>query len=78
MRNKLFFFFNYEGFRQTTQTSQNVIIPANNDLLNGVFRYVANDGSLQQVNVMQLTGLPVDSKLLRRAALEASVSVERE
>ncbi len=63
MRNKMFFFFNYEGFRQTTQTSQNVIIPANNDLLNGVFRYVANDGSLQQVNVMQLTGLPVDPKL---------------
>ena len=63
MRNKMFFFFNYEGFRQTTQTSQNVIIPANNDLLNGVFRYVANDGSLQSVNVMQLSGLPVDPKL---------------
>ena len=63
MRNKMFFFFNYEGFRQTTQTSQNVIIPANNDLVNGVFRYVANDGSLQSVNVMQLSGLPVDPKL---------------
>ena len=63
LRNRMFFFFNYEGFRQTTQTSQNVVIPANDDLLNGVFRYVANDGSLQQVNVMQLTGLPVDPKL---------------
>ena len=37
----MFFFFNYEGFRQTTQTSQNVVIPANNGFLNGVFRYVA-------------------------------------
>ena len=64
VRNKVFFFANYEGFRQTTQTAQNVIIPANQDLLSGVFRYVATDGSVRSVNVMQLTGLSVDPKLM--------------
>ena len=63
LRNKLFFFANYEGFRQTTQTSQNVIIPANADLLSGVFRYAATDGSVRSVNVMNLTGLRIDPKL---------------
>ena len=63
LRNKLFFFANYEGFRQTTQTSQNLVIPATADLLNGVFRYAANDGTVQSVNVLQLAGLRVDPKL---------------
>ena len=63
VRNRLFFFANYEGFRQTTQTAQNVTIPANADLLSGVFRYVANDGVVRSVNVMQLTGLAIDPKL---------------
>ena len=63
VRNKLFFFANYEGFRQTTQTSQNVIVPANADLLSGVFRYAGTDGVVRSVNVMELAGLPVDSKL---------------
>jgi hypothetical protein len=64
VRNKLFFFFNYEGFRQTTQTAQNVIVGANQDLYSGVFRYVATDGSIRSVNVMQLSGLPIDQKLM--------------
>ena len=61
--NKLFFFVNYEGFRQTTQTAQNLTIPANADFYNGVFRYVDLDGIVRSVNVMQLTGLPIDPKL---------------
>jgi hypothetical protein len=64
VRNKLFFFFNYEGFRQTTQTAQNVIVGANQDLYSGVFRYVATDGSIRSINVMQLSGLPIDQKLM--------------
>ena len=78
MRNKMFFFFNYEGFRQTTQTSQNVIIPANNDLLNGVFRYVATDGSLQSVNVMQLSGLPDRSEAAGASSCRSFRGVERQ
>ena len=62
-KNRLFFFGYYEGFRQTTQTAQNLTIPANPDLLDGVFRYVGTDGVVRSVNVMQLTGLPIDPKL---------------
>jgi len=62
-RNRLFFFATYEGFRQETQTSQNLIVPANADLLNGVFRYVDLSGQVRSVNVMQLSGLPIDPKL---------------
>jgi hypothetical protein len=63
LRNKLFFFFNYEGWRQKTQTARNLTIPANPDFFNGVFRYVANNGTVQSVNVMQLSGLRVDPKM---------------
>ncbi|MDQ3418879.1 MAG: TonB-dependent receptor, partial [Acidobacteriota bacterium] len=63
MRDKLFFFFNYEGFRQTTQLAQNLTIPANADFYNGVFRYVDLGGNVQSVNVLQLSGLPVDPSL---------------
>jgi len=63
VRNRLFFFANYEGFRQRTQTAQNLTIPRSSDFADGVFRYVALDGSTRAVNVMQLTGLPIDQKL---------------
>lgn len=63
MRNKLFFFGYYEGLRQTTQFAQNLTVPANSDFINGVFRYVALDGSVRAVNVSQLSGLPIDPKL---------------
>jgi hypothetical protein len=63
MKNKLFFFGYYEGFRQTTQPAQNLVVPANNDLFDGVFRYIGLDGVVRSVNVMQLSGLPIDQKL---------------
>lgn len=63
LRNRLFFFANYEGYRQRTQTAQNLTIPRSPDFADGVFRYVALDGSMQSVNVMQLSGLPIDPKL---------------
>ena len=42
VRGKLFFYGNYEGFRQKQQTAQNFTIPASRDLLTGNFRYVVD------------------------------------
>ena len=41
VRNRLFFFGYYEGSRQRAQVTQNNVIPAHDDFLQGVFRYVA-------------------------------------
>jgi hypothetical protein len=62
-RGKLFFYFNYEAFRQKQQSAQNLTIPARSDLLNGVFRYVASDGSVREANILQLTGQVKDPKV---------------
>jgi Carboxypeptidase regulatory-like domain/TonB dependent receptor len=62
-KDRLFFFGYYEGFRQTSQTSQNLTIPTNADFMDGVFRYAGTDGIVRSVNVMQLSGQTVDSKL---------------
>ena len=64
LRDKAFFFGYYEGFRQKTQPAQNLTIPANADLLDGVFRYVSpGETAVRSVNVIQLTGLPVDPEI---------------
>src|SRR5262245_27955576 len=61
MRNTLFFYTNYEAFRQKQQVAQNYTIPINNDLLTGTFRYfVAADGSIRTANVLQLSGQTID------------------
>ncbi len=63
-KNKLFFFASYEGFRQSTATTQNNTIPVNNDFLQGVFRYVRpTDNTVQSINVLQLVGLGVDPRI---------------
>lgn len=64
-KDKLFFFFSYEGFRQRTQTTQNNTIPANDDFLNGVFRYVRpSDNTVQAINVINVRpGLTLDPKV---------------
>ncbi len=59
-RDKLFFFFTYEGQRQTQEPASNLTIPAHPDFYNGVFRYVDLAGAVRSVNVMQLSGLPID------------------
>ena len=59
-----FFFDYYEGFRQTSQPSRNLTIPANPDFFDGVFRYVSpGETAVKSVNVMQLSGQTVDAKL---------------
>jgi hypothetical protein len=78
LKSKLFFFAFYEGFRQSTGVGEsrgfyqatgkvrNMIIPAHDDLLTGVFRYVRqSDGSLQAVNVLQLAGVALDPHVKR-------------
>jgi hypothetical protein len=64
-RNRLFFYGYYEGFRQGSEVSQNTVIPAHDDLLQGVFRYVGSDGQMRSVNVLQLSGLPLDAAVRR-------------
>jgi hypothetical protein len=64
-RNRLFFYTYYEAFRQRTDFTQNNTIPAHDDFLQGMFRYVATDGQIRAVNVVQLSGLPVDSVIGR-------------
>ncbi len=64
-KDKLFFFFTYEGFRQRQQQTQNNTIPVNNDFLTGVFRYVRpSDNSIQSVNILSvLPGITLDPKV---------------
>ena len=41
------------------------MIPAHDDFLQGVFRYVGADGQIRAVNVLQLSGLPLDPAVSR-------------
>jgi hypothetical protein len=64
MKNKLFFFGYYEGWRQKTAGVQNVTVPANEDTFKGVWRYVStSDGQVRSVNLLELTGLTADQKM---------------
>jgi hypothetical protein len=65
VRNRLFFYSYYEGFRQRSQATQNNVIPAHDDFLQGVFRYVGSDGQVRAANVLQLSGLPLDPVVRR-------------
>jgi isopentenyl-diphosphate delta-isomerase type 1 len=65
-RNRLFFFGYYEGSRQKAQVTQNNTVPAHDDFLQGVFRYVgAADRQIHAVNVLQAAGLRVDPVVAR-------------
>ena len=63
LKNKLFFFGYYEGFRQRQQQAQNNTIPANADWATGVFRYAALDGTVRSLNVLQQVGLKTDATI---------------
>ncbi|MGH9257985.1 MAG: carboxypeptidase-like regulatory domain-containing protein, partial [Vicinamibacterales bacterium] len=65
VRNRLFFFGYYEGYRLRTQATQNNVIPAHDDFVQGVFRYAASDGQMRAVNVLALAGLPIDAVVRR-------------
>ena len=65
VRNRLFFFGYYEGQRQQDQLTQFDVVPAHDDLLQGVFRYVGADGQIRSANVLQLSGLRPDPVVAR-------------
>ena len=65
VRNRLFFFTYYEGFRLRTQATQNNVIPLHDDFLDGAFRYVGADGQVRAANVLQLSGLRPDPVVQR-------------
>ncbi|PYR79657.1 MAG: hypothetical protein DMF87_10700 [Acidobacteria bacterium] len=66
VRDRLFFFGYYEGSRQTAQVTQNNVIPAHDDFLQGVFRYVGvQDRQIHTVNVLQAAGLRLDPIVAR-------------
>jgi hypothetical protein len=52
-RDKSFFFFSYEGFRENFQTSRNrrVLTP---EARQGIFRYTGSDGQVQSVNLLNI------------------------
>ena len=66
MRNRLFFFGYYEGSRQRAQGTQNNVIPAHDDFLQGVFRYVGtSDRQVHAIDVLQAAGLRLDPVVAR-------------
>ncbi len=60
IKNKLLFFFNYEGQRIRQSDSQNTTIPTDT-IRNGIFTYNdTTDGTLRQVNILDLAGIGLD------------------
>jgi hypothetical protein len=65
-RGKLFFFGYYERFSQKQEATPNNTIPLNDDYLQGVFRYRSSAGDVRSVNLLQLSGLSLDSAVQQR------------
>jgi hypothetical protein len=64
MKDKLFFFGYYEGFRRKQAGAQNQTIAANADTFQGVWRYVStSDGQVRSVNIVQAVGATLDPKM---------------
>jgi hypothetical protein len=64
MKNKMFFFGTYEGFRREQAGAQNVTIAARPDVFQGVWRYVrTSDGQIGSLNILQAVGASPDAKL---------------
>src|SRR5215831_13198497 len=60
IKDKLFFYTNYELFRLHQQTAQNYTI-LTSDARNGIFTYKDSSGTIRQVNVLQTVGVQPDS-----------------
>jgi hypothetical protein len=68
IKNKLFFYTNYEAFRLNQQTPQNHTVMTD-DARNGIYTYLVN-GAPQKVNILQAAGVTADPTM---AAMLAKV-----
>jgi Carboxypeptidase regulatory-like domain/TonB dependent receptor len=59
LKDKLFFYVNYEGVRTNQQTAQNATI-LTNDARNGIFTYKTTAGAIQKVNLLALRNIQID------------------
>ena len=64
LKNKVFFFGQYEGFRRTQAGAQNQTIAAYPDTFQGVWRYVrTSDGQIGSLNILNAVGATADPSL---------------
>ncbi len=61
IENRLFFYTNYEAFRERSNTLVNTVVPTAS-ARRGIFTYVGNDERKHIVNVLNMQGLTVDSQ----------------
>lgn len=59
IKDKLFFYVNYEAFRLRQQATNQTVIPTA-DARQGIFTYKDNSGAVRKVNVLQLAGVSPD------------------
>jgi outer membrane receptor protein involved in Fe transport len=67
-KNKLFFYVDYEAYRQHQQTTQNYTI-LTSDARNGIYTYKDTAGTVHKVNILQAMGLPASSVMSSYLAL---------
>ena len=59
-KNKLFFYVDYEAYRQHQQTTQNYTI-LTSDARNGIYTYKDSSGNVHKVNILQAVGVQASS-----------------
>ncbi len=73
IKNKLFFYANYEAYRQRQQVSQNTTV-LTDTARNGIFTYRDSSGVVQQKNILQLMGVSADSAMQKILAMVPAAS----
>jgi len=62
IKNKLFFWGSYEGFRERQTQLTSLIVPSNTDYVTGVYRYVPASGTVNAVNVLNMINANIAAK----------------
>jgi hypothetical protein len=73
IRNKLFFYGNYEAYRQRQQLAENTTI-LTDTARNGIFTYRDSGGAVQRVNILQAMGLQADPVMTKLLAMVPAAS----